>query len=202
MNESGCIAFDLRWIKGTPPENSLVAELNYWRTRCHDEGLIGQERSGVGFGNVSVRIRGSRQFVISGSQTGVHRRLAASQYVKVVDWCIDDNRVVGVGAAAASSESLSHAAVYSADGRIGAVFHVHSKHLWEHVLGRVPTSNARAEAGSPEIAREIQRLVPAAIGTGRVIAMGGHRDGLIAFGTSPAMAAEALLSLGRAVRSQ
>ncbi len=200
MNESGYITFDLRQIKGLPPENSLIAVLNHWRTRCHDEGLIGRERSGVGFGNVSVRIRGSRQFVISGTQTGQYRKLSASQFVKVVDWCIHDNRVVAVGAIAASSESLSHAAVYSADGRIGAVVHVHSRHLWEQFRRRLPTTDSRAAAGSAEMACEIQRLVPEALTLGRVIVMGGHRDGLIAFGTSPETAAGALLSLGRNVR--
>ncbi|MDX1741804.1 MAG: class II aldolase/adducin family protein [Rhodothermales bacterium] len=199
MDERGYITFELRWIKGAPPENALIAELDFWRTRCYDEGLIGQEPTGIGYGNVSVRIQGARRFVVSGTQTGQHRRLSASQYAKVLDWCIDDNHVVAIGAIAASSETLSHAAVYSADGRIRAVIHAHSKRLWEHLRDRIPTTHPRAVAGSPEIAREIQRLVPEALKGGRVIVMGGHANGLIAFGTSPAIAAEALLSLGRSV---
>ena len=194
MDESGYTTFTLRWIKGSCPDRGLVNELNTCRTQLFDEGLIGQEASGIGFGNVSIRIQGSGRFVISGTGTGARRTLDADQYTKVVDWCIAENRVVALGPIAPSSESLSHAAVYAMSSRISSVLHVHSKALWERLLGRVPTTSRHVEAGTPEMAREIQRLVPQALSGSRVIAMGGHRDGLIAFGASPAAAAEVFRS--------
>ncbi|MDX1741621.1 MAG: class II aldolase/adducin family protein [Rhodothermales bacterium] len=197
MTEKGYTSFDLRWIKGPAPEQTLIRDLNFWRTRCFDEGLIGQEASGIGFGNVSIRIVGSRRFVVSGTQTGSLRRLGAQHYVKVIDWCIDENRVVATGPIAASSESLSHAAVYSASPRAGAVLHVHSNALWERLRDRVPTTPKHVQAGTTDMAREIQRLIPGAMQSGGIIVMGGHRDGLLACGVSPTDAAESLLSVAR-----
>jgi ribulose-5-phosphate 4-epimerase/fuculose-1-phosphate aldolase len=175
----------------------MITDLNFWRTRLFDEGLIGAEASGIGFGNVSIRIQGSRRFVISGTQTGCARALWARQYAKVVDWCIAENRVVSVGEVAASSESLSHGAAYAVSSRVGSVLHVHSRILWETYMDRMPTTARSAEAGTPEMAREIERLVPEALDGSRMIVMGGHRNGIISLGASPAAAAEPLLDFGR-----
>ncbi|NNE45081.1 MAG: class II aldolase/adducin family protein [Rhodothermales bacterium] len=196
MDETGYIQFDNRSVKGPPPEATLISELNYWRTQCVDEGIIGVDLNGTGFGNVSVRIRGTSRFVISGTQTGALRTLSARHYTKVVDSCIDANRIVAVGPISASSEALTHAAVYRADGRVGAVIHVHSKMLWDRLVDIVPTTNRAAAAGTTAMAREIERLVSSMRGRSNIIVMGGHKEGLIAFGAGPAAAAEALFATG------
>jgi hypothetical protein len=46
------------------------------------------------------------------------------------------------------------------------------------------------------MAREIERLVSSMRGRSNIIVMGGHKEGLIAFGAGPAAAAEALFATG------
>jgi hypothetical protein len=60
--------------------------------------------------------------------------------------------------ALASSESLTHAAVYSGDGAAGAVIHCHADALWQRLVGRVPTTSAEVAYGTPEMAGEVLRL--------------------------------------------
>jgi len=62
-----------------------------------------------------MRIRGGNQFVITGSATGEIPELEPGHYVKVNSFNIEDNAVQCVGPLKASSESLTHAAIYSAD---------------------------------------------------------------------------------------
>ena len=51
---------------------TLFPELDAARTTLHDAGLIGVYPSGIGYGNVSLRLAGNL-FLISGSGTGSSR---------------------------------------------------------------------------------------------------------------------------------
>ena len=97
------------------------------------------------------------------------------------------------GPVAASSESLSHAAVYEADPAAGAVVHVHHIGMWEALYGVVPTTDPRAEAGTPAMAAAVAALVRAGV-PGGLFVMGGHREGLMAFGRTPGEATERVLA--------
>ena len=84
---------------------------------------------------------------------------------------------------AASSESLTHAAIYSADQGTNAIIHVHSFDLWEELLNKVPTSDTTVEYGTPAMAREMIRIFSEPeVYEKRIIVMGGDRGGLITFG--------------------
>src|SRR5207302_1989498 len=65
------------------------------------------------------------------------------------------------GPVAASSESLSHAAVYAAEPAAAAVIHVHHLGLWEELRDVLPTTDSRAEAGKPAMADAITALLRA-----------------------------------------
>lgn len=180
-----------------PPELAPVAAvLAAWRRRLRALGWLGREAGrygGYGFGNLSARTAGG--FLITGSQTGGREDLALAGYALVERWQVAENRLWSRGRVAASSESLSHAALYAADGRIGAVFHVHAPELWvRRGAPGLPTTRD-VPYGTPEMAREIVRLwrgtlAEAAAG---VLAMEGHEDGVVAFGRSVSEAGEALL---------
>jgi ribulose-5-phosphate 4-epimerase/fuculose-1-phosphate aldolase len=96
----------------------------------------------------------------------------------------------------ASSESLSHAAIYEAEPVADAVIHVHHHELWESFRGELPTTAESAEYGTPEMAFSLQELAVRATDTeGRVIVMGGHEDGVVAFGRTLDEAGNSILAL-------
>lgn len=145
--------------------------------------LIGAYENGVGYGNISMRIRGSNQFVITGSATGEIPELEPGHYVKVSSFNIEDNAVQCVGPLKASSESLTHAAIYSADTGANAVVHVHSIELWNELIYKVPTTNPAMDYGTSGLAKDILRLFKDSdVYEKRIIVMAGDRAGLLTFG--------------------
>ena len=58
---------------------ALFSELDAARTTLHDAGLIGVYPSGIGYGNISLRLAGNL-FLISGSGTGSSRLLGKQGY--------------------------------------------------------------------------------------------------------------------------
>ena len=96
----------------------------------------------------------------------------------------------------ASSEALTHAAIYALDPDIRAVVHVHDADLWHALIDRVPTTSRDISYGTPEMAREFQRLYEDTDFRVRGIAvMGGHDEGIVAFGSDISQAAERILHL-------
>lgn len=197
--EKGYVLFRCDWERAEPPAGPEAGELCAWRDRLYRAGLVGVLPDGIGFGNVSLRIPGTGRFLVSGTGTGRFPTLLPEHMAEVLAYDAARNWLRCRGPVQASSESLSHAAVYSfgdsgssdsidsdpSHSGIAAVVHVHHRRLWDALLGRVPTTDPAAEAGTPEMAFAIEALlrVPAARREGLFV-MGGHRDGLMAFGAS------------------
>ena len=183
MADEGYIKFDCVWIRARALSFSDIEEIDSLRDKLYGLGLIGAHDDGVGFGNVSVRVGGSNEFVISGSATGGLKKLSGAHYCRVVGFDFRKNWLRCVGPVRASSESLSHAAVYLSCPDVNAVVHVHCLSLWKKLYGKVPTTSSDALYGTPEMAREIVRLLRGADACKkRVIVMGGHEEGILAFG--------------------
>lgn len=145
--------------------------------------LIGAYENGVGFGNLSMRISGGNQFIITGSATGEIPELEPGHYVKVNSFNIDDNAVQCTGPLKASSESLTHAAIYLADPDVNAVVHVHSIDLWNEIIYKVPTTNPSMDYGTTGLAKDIFRLFSDSdVFEKRIIVMAGDRAGILTFG--------------------
>jgi L-ribulose-5-phosphate 4-epimerase len=161
-----------------------VAELNAYRRKLLELRLIGVDSNGVGFGNLSARDDANRNFYITGSATGGLPELTLADCARVVAYDFDKNWVRYEGAATPSSESLTHAAVYESDAKVGAIIHSHDSALWETLLNQAPTSSKVAEYGTPELAYEIMRLFKHADVRGRkILVMAGHEGGIVTFGT-------------------
>ena len=204
MIDEGYIKFDSHWRNTGPLDNAEIESLNRWRRPIYDAGLIGQyEEHGIGFGNLSVRATAAqRQFIISGSQTGHLRDLGAEHYALVEDYDIDRNRVYSIGAREASSESMTHAAIYELDPEIGAVVHVHSEAMWAGLKGSAATTDAEVAFGTPEMAREFRRLFRETDFPKTGIAvMAGHDSGLVSTGSNLQEAAERILAMDAKFRS-
>jgi len=193
--EEGYIKFECDWQKkGFTFAKKNFNKINDWRKKLHDLELVGLDEEGVGFGNISIREENTNRFYITGSETGRHSNLTRDHYARVIDFDIDKNRVKCVGKVRASSESLSHAAVYESDPAIKAVIHTHHERLWKMLKNKLPTTDPQAEFGTPEMAREIKRLMEQReVRIEKIILMGGHKEGIITFGRDLDEAGEVLL---------
>ena len=157
MESEGVIKFNLNWVKTKPVEFEFFESLNYWRNYLYELGLIGVNEQGIGFGNISSRFN-KKQFIISGSGTGKIKTLSIDHYSLVTSYDIETNTLNSAGPVEASSESLTHAAVYESDININSVIHVHHRGLWEIYINVLPTSDQSVEYGTPAMAREVKWL--------------------------------------------
>ena len=184
----GVIKFDLQFRPGPAPAAELLVELEAWRRIFRRLGLLGQDPQrydGLGFGNLSRRGgngEAAGTFIISGTQTGHLDQLAAEHYATVLACDPACNRVVASGLIRPSSEALSHGVLYQADALIGWVMHLHSPEIFAaRQRLDLPVTDPSAVYGSPAMAAEIARLQPLA-GWPGLLVMGGHEDGILAFG--------------------
>ncbi|HYQ73271.1 MAG TPA: class II aldolase/adducin family protein, partial [Gammaproteobacteria bacterium] len=205
MGAEGVIKFDLRYRESGASAPAGLDELNAWRSRLRKLRLIGQDPQrydGYGFGNVSVRCGahdaapGRRAFLISGTQTGALPELEARHYALVESYDAAANRVDAQGPVKPSSESLTHGILYDLDSRIRAVLHVHSNDIWvsADTLG-IPVTDAAVPYGTPAMATEVKRLFrDSDVLRQQIFSMGGHEDGIVAFGHTVEEAGNTLLS--------
>lgn len=195
MTDEGYTKYACDWHEAPPLPAPAVAELNRWRNRLHEAGLVGyDEEHGVGFGNVSTRYGGAGRFIISGTQTGHVARTDARHYSVVTGYDIAANRVTCQGPVQASSEALTHAAIYELDPAFGGVVHGHSEALWRRLMHRVPTTSPAVAYGTPEMAREFLRLYRETdFGRTGLAVMAGHEGGLLSLGGTIEEAARRML---------
>jgi ribulose-5-phosphate 4-epimerase/fuculose-1-phosphate aldolase len=195
MNQEGVIKFHNQWVDGQLEDFELFDSLNEWRNRLHELYLIGVNEQGIGYGNISIRFN-TNQFIISGSGTGNLRTLTKQHYTLVTSYSFEDNRVSSRGPISASSESLTHAAIYASDEKVNAVIHVHHRELWNQCLYILPASGSDIEYGTPGMANEVERLFKQTdLAVQKIMIMGGHPDGILTFGCSLDEAGHRLLEL-------
>lgn len=211
--DDGVIKYNCQWTQRTLSYSS-IRPLLAARNRLFGLGLIGVYKdSGIGFGNISVRYSGGNKlntkntaFYITGTQTGnVEPEHMNESHFSLVTRCdIAGNELFCEGPVRASSEGLTHCAVYALNDDIQCVVHVHHHRLWTECMDRIPTTDRNVPYGTPEMAREVERLYREDDGRLReekVFVMGGHEDGLISFGHSMEEAMEIMIKLFRAMDS-
>lgn len=166
------------------------------RRQLYHLGLIGVYPDGIGFGNISVRENEGNSFIITGSATGQFAELEPKHYSRVIGYSFAGNSLSCIGLTKASAESLSHAAVYESFPEVGAVVHVHCLWLWKKLLNIYPTTAADIEYGTPEMAEAIGRLVSGMKNAkDKIVVMGGHEEGILAFGHSLDESTEEILKI-------
>ncbi len=188
--------------------------LGAWREVLARLGLLGQDPAryaGLGYGNVSARVpplggvpRGQRPFLVTGTQTAGRRQLSLADFCLVERWDLARNHVDSAGLTPPSSESLTHGALYDVAPAARVVLHAHVPEVWRRArpLG-LPATRAEVANGTPEMALEVQRLYRestfSALG---LLVMGGHEDGVLAFGADADQAGAVLVRhLARALRA-
>jgi L-ribulose-5-phosphate 4-epimerase len=183
MMDEGVIKFNCNWQPGELPESIHCTELLQTRNELFRLGLIGYDAAEkVGFGNISSRIKGN-QFIISGTQTGHIPILTKTQLSLVSETIIATNTVYCSGPSKASSESMTHAAIYQLIPAASAVIHIHHNGMWQKLKHQLPTTKADIGYGTQAMANEIERLLKENdLLTHRLLIMAGHQDGIISFG--------------------
>jgi hypothetical protein len=196
--DEGVVKYNCVHQQAEPPEWRLIAELDAWRSRCFDLGLVGVYPDGIGYGNLSQRVADSSSFWVTGTSTGAIPRLGPGQYTRVLRTCAEKNEVSCVGPTKASSESMTHGTIYEELPGVGAVIHVHSRRLWDALIYLEPTTSKDVPYGTPEMCAAVAELLrtPTAA-RGGVIVTGGHVEGLFVFGPTLDDAGRRLLDLYR-----
>ncbi len=183
--DEGVVKYRCDWTHTEPVAVENMADLMKWRDRLHVWGLISVYENGIGFGNVSVRLDNYDQFMISGTQTAHLPSLGPEFYCTVTEFNLEQNSIACRGPVQASSESLTHAALYLHSEDIGGIIHVHNPQLWQELLFKIPTTRKEIPYGTPEMALEMFRLFEEEnLGDRKILAMAGHEDGIICFGGS------------------
>jgi ribulose-5-phosphate 4-epimerase/fuculose-1-phosphate aldolase len=144
-----------------------------------------------------VRIPGTDRFIISGTQTGHIDSLMPEHCARVSSFAIGENSVTCDGPVPASSETLSHAAIYSGCRDAGAVVHGHDHSAWIRHRGFASVPSVDAAAGTAELARQLAGCATSMECTSGIIVMRGHPDGLVAFGDSLGVAVLTMLAAVR-----
>ncbi|MEQ1528438.1 MAG: class II aldolase/adducin family protein [Methylococcales bacterium] len=198
MDKEGVIKFHLhhqqRLLSGLS-----IANLNAWRTLIFRLGLIGrhpEKYDNLGYGNISQRpSENSRQFIISGTQTGHLEQLSAAQYCLISDADPAANELHSQGLVKPSSESLTHASVYAQNSHIQAVIHGHCPEIWRNTAQlQLAHTSAQIAYGTPDMAFAVQKLfTESALTSTGLFTMLGHEDGVIAFGNTLSDAAMVLI---------
>lgn len=193
MSIEGTIKFNLQFTPSPPLPGETLREINAWRHILYLLQLIGRNADrygGFGYGNISQRLEPydapphQRRFVISGTQTGGLAWLAPEHYSIVVECHPEQNLVVAEGPIPPSSESLTHGMLYALDESLRFIIHVHSPHIWQAASElNIPITSKEVAYGTPEMAREVQRLFQETeVRELLIFAMGGHEDGIVSFG--------------------
>lgn len=213
MEEEGVIKFELHFTESAPVTVASLDDLIYWRGLLWEQGLVGQDPQrygGYGFGNVSQRLPGVLQpdnnlsFIISGSQTG-HLQVLTREHFAIVSSCdAYTNRVEAQGLIRPSSESLTHGMVYRQSDNINVILHAHSPDIWQAADAlHLPVTDAAVEYGTPAMAQEVDRLFRETnVAQQKIFSMGGHEDGIVAFGNSAGEAGAILIHTVSQCRDQ
>lgn len=188
--DEGVIKYDASdFIQEPLTRSTLLNELNDIRSRLFKMNLIGEYPiEKVGFGNLSIRSKYSdlpnkNSFIISGTQTGHLPLLDSQHYTHVVDYDVIQNSVSVRGPVQASSESLTHAAIYECHPEIQCVIHVHSAKIWHGMLeNQMPHTPSAVPYGTPQMAEAVKSVINDKVSG--VLAMAGHEDGVITYGTT------------------
>lgn len=190
--DDGIIKYDRSNFSQSGPLSPLeYSDLEYWRKKLYQMNLIGEyPEVNIGFGNMSTVKDYSQyfkskepQFVITGTQTGKFAELSGEHYTRVLDYNIEELKIKMMGSIEASSEALTHAAIYSSNSQIKAVFHIHSDSIWKNMIkDRCDFTAADIPYGTVEMARATQACIKGK--NAGYFCMHGHDDGVVIYGKS------------------
>ena len=199
--DEGVIKFDAsQFVETARLDDASIRQINPIRCALYEKKLIGEYQDlNIGYGNISQRLRQpsqfsgvlsnikhdslQAQFIISGTQTGHLETLTGHHYTCVTSVDLLGNTLQCQGPIMASSESLTHGAIYLCHDTIDAVIHIHNKAIWQGMLkDNLNHTPSHIPYGTFEMAQAVQRVI--ARQSQGYLAMAGHEDGVIFYGQS------------------
>lgn len=183
--DEGVIKFTQQLQTTAPLANQQIESINIIRNQLYALELIGEYPDiKIGYGNISQRhasTENQHAFIISGSQSGHIPVLDGRHYCQVLNFDLQQNTIQARGPIQASSESLTHGAIYECNPAIQGVIHIHSPNIWQGMLmdGRAHTA-ADIPYGTLAMAKAVKQVI--ADSTSGYLAMAGHQDGVICYG--------------------
>ncbi len=201
--DDGVIKYDRsNFTQCGPIDLVEYSDLEYWRKKLYKLELIGEYPvEQVGFGNISEIKNYSQfdpaavaQFIITGTQTGKYPDLDGNFYTRVLNYDIDRLKIKTMGPIEASSEALTHAAIYAHNKNIKAIFHIHSANIWKGMIkDETDFTPKDIPYGTVEMARATERCIAQKdFGS---FCMHGHEDGVIVYARDLEEAGQLILEL-------
>jgi len=184
MGSEGYVKYSAEHTTAPAIETPLWTELDRARTKLRETGLVGMTAGGIGYGNLSVRIKGDT-FLISGTATGALPVLNRDGYCLVTSFDVEKNKVVSTGPVKPSSETMTHGALYKSCPGANCVIHIHSRAVFDGMIrDKYPATPETAAYGTPDIALAIGKIVrESGKNEGRIV-LAGHDEGVIVYGPS------------------
>jgi len=184
MSGEGYVKYIAEHTMSPAIETPNWAELNTARTKLREMGLIGVTPGGIGFGNLSARVKGG-QFIISGTATGALPILDPDGYCLITSFYVEENRVVSTGPVKPSSETMTHGVIYQSCPGANCVIHIHSRAIFDGMIrDNCPATPVSAAYGTPDIALAIKKIVLESKKNEGSIVLAGHDEGVIVYGPS------------------
>lgn len=201
--DDGVIKYDRSQFEQSDAlETDEFSELEKWRETLYNLNLIGEYLpEKIGYGNLSQKKdylshhkTPKPQFVITATQTGGLKKLDGTTYTRVLDFDLEKQSVKVKGPMEASSEALTHAAVYNSNEKITAVFHIHCKEIWQGMIDSGYDGTPKnVPYGTKEMADSVTELIKDK--NSGLIVMKGHEDGVISYGENLLEAGKLILEV-------
>lgn len=192
----GVVKYNLEFEKKELDLENEYKNLENLRERLYALGLIGAYEDGLGYGNLSLRLKDSKEFLITATQTGHLKNLQLKDYsvVKKIDF--KSFKTTAFGLCKPSSECITHGAIYNLDKNINAVIHIHNEKLWNFMLKNDYLSTNDTPYGTPEMVEDIIHMYKDInILKNNLFVMKGHFEGIVCFGKTLEEAELTLYSL-------
>lgn len=195
--DDGVIKYERHFTPSPALKPDQYSALENWRKKLFQLKLIGEYPDVfIGYGNLSQKIDGldRLEFIITATQTGKYKDLNGEHYTIVENYDLERNAIYAKGCMDASSEALTHAAIYECSNEINVVFHIHDNFLWKTMIENDYDHTSRdIPYGTVEMAKAMKTIVNGK--SSGLFAMAGHLDGIVAWGNSLDEAGELILSL-------
>lgn len=159
-------------------------------------GLIGAYSNGIGYGNISVRYKKKKAFVITATQTGELPKLSPKYYSLVQKVNFKTFTTTAIGVSKPSSEAITHACIYELDKNINAIIHIHNEQLWNFMLENDYLSTNDTPYGTPEMVEDVRNIyknIDPLLNNAFV--MKGHFEGIVTFGKNLKAAKKSLYEI-------
>lgn len=196
MLDEGVVKYELKYKQSRYIPLKACAKIEKSRNRLFSLGLIGAYSNGIGYGNISLRHKKSKSFVITATQTGELPILSSHYYSFVKKVNFKTFTTFAKGPSKPSSEAITHASIYALDKEINAVIHIHNEKIWEFMLKNNYLSTNDTPYGTPQMVEDVQNLYKNIDPLlNNCFVMKGHYEGVVTFGKSLKEAEKALYKI-------